>query len=405
MLRVDEARSVILEAARPLPPETLPLASALGLVLAEDVASDLDMPPFDKSLMDGYAVVAADLAAGSAELAVIDEVMAGQTPRRPVEPGRATRIMTGAPIPPGADAVVPVERTTSLPGDRVRIESTAKPGQFVLPRGQEMRTGETVLAAGHVLRPQELGLLATVGRTSARLVPSPRVAVLPTGDEIVDPSVRPGPGQIRNGNGPMLLAQVARAGGRPTFLGVARDEVGHLRALVAEGLTHDVLVLSGGVSAGQRDLVPGVLDESGVKAHFHKVEMKPGKPLLFGTRPRDAAPPTLVFGLPGNPVSSLVGFELFVRPALRVLRGLSEPGPTFVQAELAEDFAYRTDRPTYHPADLSAGARGWRVRLVPWFGSPDLRALTRANALALMPAGDHHHRAGQALPVLPMDEG
>ena len=180
---------------------------------------------------------------------------------------------------------------------------------------------------------------------------------------------------------------------------IARDTEQHLRANIRQGLTADVLLLSGGVSAGKLDLVPKVLQDLGVEAKFHKVEMKPGKPLFFGVRER-----TLVFGLPCNPVSSFACFELFVRPALRVLRGLSEPGPRIVAAELEHDFTYRTERPTYHPAALTTDRRGWRVRLVPWFGSPDLLALTKANALAVLPPGDHQHRAGQSLPVMCLDE-
>ena len=407
MLSVAEAQSTILQAVRPLAATVVPLSpAALGLVLAEDVASDLDMPPHDKALMDGYAVRAADLPDGRANLLVIEEITAGRIPRHTIGPGQAARIMTGAPLPSGADAVVVVERTRSL-NNRVQIEDRPpQPGQNILRQGREMRRGETVLAAGTVLRPQQLGVLATVGRTSARVVPAPRVAVLSTGDEVVDAAQVPGPGQIRNGNGPMLAAQVARAGGVPHFLGIARDEVEHLRTLAGEGLRADVLVLSGGVSAGKLDLVPGVLQELGVRPHFHKVEMKPGKPLFFGTLARmegEEAPSTLVFGLPGNPVSSLVCFELFVKPALRALAGHAEPGPRLLRAALVEDFPYRTDRPTYHPASLQMSENGWRVALVPWFGSADLRGLTRANALALLPVGDHHHRAGQELSVLPLD--
>jgi molybdopterin molybdotransferase len=258
-----------------------------------------------------------------------------------------------------------------------------------------MRRGETVLTAGTVLRPQEFGILASVGRVAVRAHPAPEVAVMTTGDEIVDAPAAPGPGQIRNGNSPMLVAQVARAGGRLRYLGIARDEPGHLRGLIAEGLKSPVLVLSGGVSAGKLDLVPGALAELDVRAHFHHVRMKPGKPLLFGTRGG-----TLVFGLPGNPVSSLVGFELFVRPALRRLVGHADPGPRLVPAALAEDFACRSDRPTYHPARLEFADGGCRVRPVAWFGSPDLRGVLAANAFVVLPEGDHTHRAGQVFPVL-----
>jgi molybdopterin molybdotransferase len=405
MLSVADAQELVLQHALTLPPDTAALAmSALGLVLAEDVVSDLDMPPHDKAMMDGYAVRTADLPAGRGTLAVLEEITAGQTPRHPLGPGQASRIMTGAPVPQGADAVVMVERTRLRDDGRVEVEdSPPHPVQNVLPRGREMRRGETVLAAGAVLRPQEFGLLASVGRTVVRVVPAPTVAVLSTGDEVVDAALTPGPGQIRNSNGPMLVALVGRAGALPRYLGIARDRLDSLRPLVQEGLQASVLILSGGVSAGTRDLVPDVLHEAGVTAHFHKVEMKPGKPIFFGTLDR-AGGPTLVFGLPGNPVSSFVCFELFVRPALRRLGGHADPGPRLVPAALAEDFAYQTDRPTYHPARLETSDRGWRVRPVPWFGSADLRGLTRANALIVFPPGGHRHPAGQTFHVLRLDE-
>jgi molybdopterin molybdotransferase len=397
MLSVAEAQAVVLKHARALAPQTMELsAAALGLVLAEDVASDIDMPPFDKALMDGFAVRCADLPEGQAALTVIEEVTAGQTPRRTLAAGQATRIMTGAPIPAGADAVVMVERTRVLDDNRVQVDDRApKPGQNILPKAREMKRGETVLKAGSLLRPQEFGVLASVGRAAAKVFLAPQVAVLSTGDEIVEPSQVPGPGQIRNGNGAMVTAQVSQAGGSPRFLGIARDRVESLRASITEGLRSDILVLSGGVSAGKLDLVPGVLQELGVEAHFHKVAMKPGKPVFFGTRG-----PTLVFGLPGNPVSALVCFELFARPAIRRLKGYADPGPKIVEASLAEDFAHRSDRPTYHAAVLQSAETGWQARPVPWFGSPDLRGVLAANAFAVLPAGEHQFRAGHRLPVL-----
>ncbi len=404
LLSVAEARAAVLREARtPAGEEAALSAAVLGLVLAADVAADSDVPPQDKAMMDGYAVRCADLPEGRGALRVLEEITAGRTPQHPLGPGDASRIMTGAPIPPGADAVVVVERTRLLDGGRVQVEDRPpQAGQNILRRGREMRAGEVVLAAGTVLRPQEIGLLATVGRARVAVVPAPRVAVLSTGDELVEASATPGPGQIRNSNGPMLLALAARAGAAARSLGIARDRLDSLRPLVEEGLRDDVLVLSGGVSAGVLDLVPGVLAEAGVVAHFHKVAMKPGKPVLFGSRDVGDRR-TLVFGLPGNPVSSLACFALFVRPALRRLAGHADAGPRTVPAVLAEDFPYRTDRPTYHPARLEVTAGGWRVRPVPWFGSADLRGLTQADALLPLPAGDHRHRAGAAFEVLPLD--
>jgi molybdopterin molybdotransferase len=400
MHRVADAQRLILEHAQPLPAVPTPLGpAALGRVLGEDVLSDLDMPPYDKALMDGYAVRAANVPAGGASLEVVEEVTAGQVPQHAVGTGQATRIMTGAPIPAGADAVVMVEHTRPA-GRRVAVDGPVRPGQHVLPRAREMRRGEAVLRAGHVLRAQELGMLATVGRTSARLVRTPAVAILSTGNEVVEPDTFPGPGQIRNSNGPMLLAQATHAGASARYLGIARDSLDSLRPLIATGLEADVLVLCGGVSAGKLDLVPTALGEAGVTAHVHQVALKPGKPFFFGTRAGEK--PALVFGLPGNPVSSLVCFELFVRPALRRLAGL-EPGPPIVEAALLEDFALRSDRPTYHPAALQLAPEGWQVRAVAWFGSADLRGLCEANALIVFPPGDQQHRAGQLFPVVRLD--
>lgn len=404
MLSVVEAQEIILKHVAVLPPEVAPLVPAsLGLILAENISSDIDAPPFDKSMMDGYAVRADDLAAGKAMLDVVEEITAGQTPKVQIKAGQAARIMTGAPISNGADAVVMVERSRMLDGNRVEIDDRPQPGQNILPRGREMRAGDVILKTGTVLRPQEFGLLAGVGRTTARVHPAPRVAVLPTGDELVDAQMKPGPGQIRNSNGPMIAAQVSRAGGVPKLLDIARDNVESLRSLIAKGLTANVLTLSGGVSAGKLDLVPGVLQELGVQAHFHKVEMKPGKPMFFGTRPNGDRPATLVFGLPGNPVSSLVCYELFVRPALRKLQGQPEPHVRMVRAELTEDFPYRTDRPTYHPAQMIYDDAKVRVRAVPWFGSADLRGVLSANAFVLLPAGEHVHRAGERFDVLQVE--
>ncbi len=409
MHTVAEALEIVLRHAQPLPTTMAPLGpETLGLVLAEDVASDLDMPPFDKAMMDGFALSTSDLRDGHAELLIVEEIHAGKTPSVAVKSGQASRIMTGAPIPQGIDAVVMIERC-EVAGNQVCVnDRTLKAGQNILARGREMRVGETVLRAGTRLRPQEFGLLATVGRPVVKVQPAPRVGIISTGDEIVEPEQTPGPGEIRSGNSLMLVAQVARAGGVPHYVGIARDEPGHLRALIDKSMQYDVLLLSGGVSAGKFDLVPGVLAELGMTALFHKIAMKPGKPLLFGITPPPHPQPLspgrergdrLIFGLPGNPVGSMVCFELFVRPAIRALMALP-PGPDYVNATLTKDHAYRTDRPTYHPARLQQTDAGWTVEPTVWFGSPDLRGVVPANAFVLLPEGDHAHRAGDRLMVL-----
>jgi molybdopterin molybdotransferase len=411
MLSVEQALQMVLENAVRRPTETIALTpAALGLVLAEEVASDLDMPPYDKALVDGYAVRSADLGPASVRahgaeaglavtsllLKVIEEIPAGHVPRFPLRPNQVARIMTGAMLPPGADAVIMSEKVETVGGGAISIyDQNVKPGQNVMPRGREMRQNEIVLQAGALLRPQELGLLAAVGRNAIQVYRQPQVCILSTGDELVEPAVEPGPGQIRNSNATLLAGQLTRAGARPQYLGIARDSTECLRLLIGEGLQGDMLLLTGGVSAGQLDLVPGVLQELGVLPVFHKVAMKPGKPLFFGRRED-----TLVFGLPGNPVSALVGFELFVRPALNVMLGRSTIGPRMLNARLAIDFTQTSDRRTYHPAQLTTRDDGWQVTPVAWFGSPDLRSITRANSFAVFEPGERQYRRGELVPVL-----
>lgn len=407
MLSVDEALQQVLERVTPRHAVPFPLDGALGTVLAEDVTSDVDSPPHDKSLVDGYAVVSGDLSDGQAELAVVDEVTAGALPSRPVRSGEATRIMTGAPIPAGADAVVMVEQSELLPGEgplgRVRLTVKAiAPGQNIMRRASSMARGQTVLKAGCVLRAIEIGVLAEVGRTNVNLVLRPLVAVLATGNELVPADVVPAAGQIRNSNGSLLVAAAFSAGAVAADLGIARDEPRALNDKLQRGLEADVLLISGGVSAGKLDLVPGALAAAGVEQVFHKVNLKPGKPLWFGTFSHEnSRRHTLVFGLPGNPVSSLVCFELFVRPALARLSGREAVGLSEQQAELAAEYQHRGDRPTYHPARLvEDGIRRATVEPLRWQGSGDLRTLVDANALACFPAGTATYPAGHPIRVL-----
>jgi molybdopterin molybdotransferase len=418
MLTVAEAIAEIVAHIERLPPTRVALQDSLGLVLAEDAISDLDSPPFDKALMDGYAVRSADVSGGRARLRVVEEVSAGQVPRRPVGPGEATRIMTGAPIPEGADAVVPVEHTL-LPGgighgSHVAIETgPVVAGRNVLKQGESTRHGSCVLAAGRQIRPQEIGCLAELGKEAVNVFSRPHVAVLATGDELVPVSKVPGPGQIRNSNESMLVAQIGRLGADPVPLGVARDDRAELASRIARGLDYDILILSGGVSAGKLDLVPTVLAEAGVRQVFHKVRVKPGQPVWFGVleRPAGARAATdgaqnpnsprhcCVFGLPGNPVSSMVCCELFVRTAIRRLMGIEPAKPTPWRARLTKDHFNGGNRPTYHPARWEWTEAGPLVEPVPWVGSADLSATTGANAMALFPEGERLYSSGSMLDV------
>jgi molybdopterin molybdotransferase len=397
MLSVEEALALVLRHAQPLPPRRVALEEALGCALAEAVVSDIDSPPHDKSIVDGYAVIAADIHQPGVELTVLEQIVAGAVPTRTVERGAASQIMTGAPLPGGADAVVMVEQTQAA-GDGVRIlQAPVKPGQNIVRRATSLARGQTVLESGKHLRAIEIGLLAEVGRANVTVVPQPRVAVLATGNELVDAALVPVAGQIRNSNGPLLCGLAGQVGARGVPLGIARDDSAHLRKHVEFGLTHDLLVLSGGVSAGVLDLVPQVLAEVGVKQVFHKVNLKPGKPLWFGVKEQ-----TLIFGLPGNPVSSLVCFELFVRPALEKLSGRQPKGLPRRAARLTQDHKQRGDRPTYWPAHCNESSND--VTPLDWQGSGDLRTLTDANCLIHFPAGDRLFAAGDEVNVLLLDE-
>jgi molybdopterin molybdotransferase len=395
MISPHEALEIVLGEVRRLEAVRVPLAEALGGVLAEAARADSDLPPFDKSAMDGYAVRAADVARLPADLAVIEELAAGQTPTQPLAPGACARIMTGAPVPAGAGLVVPVEDAERLPDGRVRILRVAPGRPHICPRGEDVRRGEAVLEAGRVLRPQEIGLLASVGCDRPAIYRRPRVAVLATGEELVPVSAVPGPGRIRNSNSSSLLACCRAAGVPADDLGVARDERADLGAKIAEGLTRDVLIVSGGVSMGEWDFVPKVFAEAGVAVRFATVRMKPGKPTVFGTHGGG-----LVFGLAGNPVSTLVGFRFFVRPALRKMMGHPEPAPQPLEARLTAPVKVRDDRTTFVPAVLRREPDGWSVTPLVIHGPADLVGFSKADALVILEAGAYE--TGTRVKALPL---
>ncbi len=401
MISLADAFDHVCRAVQPFPVAGLPLERCCGLTLSGDIISEIDSPPFDKSLMDGYAVRAADVATGNATLQIIERITAGQVPTLSVASGTAIQIMTGAPLPTGADAVVRVE-DTRLDGDRVQIATRpVTPEANIIRRAASLRIGETVLVAGDRLTASRIGALAELGCALVPVRRRPRVAVLATGDELVSVGDKPGPGQIRNSNAPMLAAQIETCGAEAIPLGIARDIREELAAKIRQGLDCDVLVLSGGVSAGKLDLVPSELAAAGVREIFHKVNMKPGKPVWFGMFARLGDSGTCaVFGLPGNPVSSMVCCELFVCTAIRRLMGTEPALPQAFAATVTTEFRHRSDRPTYHPAEILWTVNGPTVRILPWQGSSDLRATVAANGMAVLGAGERSYQPGDRVDVV-----
>lgn len=401
MLSAQEAFQLILETVKPAPPEQRTLFEAWHCVLAEGTVSDLNIPPFNKALMDGFAVISSDFQNGKATLQIQEIIYAGSVPTISLQSGQTSQIMTGAPLPGGADAVVQIEHCQIDEATRaVKIDTgPVSPGKNMLPQSSVLEAGAPVLAAGTLLRPQEIGALAETGSPTVKVRCAPTVAILATGDELVAPEESPQPGQIRNSNEVMLHAQILQADAKPQPLGIARDERNHLRSKIEKGLKSDFLLLSGGVSAGELDLVPSELEQAGVKQVFHMVNLKPGKPLWFGILEREDGNPCYIFGLPGNPVSSMVCFELFVRTAIRQFMGFPSPRPRVMQARLNTDYHTSGNRPTYQPARLEWEAGEAVVSPLITMGSADLNSTVKANSVALFPTGNQHYQAGLKVDV------
>ncbi|HVA90268.1 MAG TPA: gephyrin-like molybdotransferase Glp [Chloroflexota bacterium] len=398
MLSVEEALTQLLADIVPLPVEEAPLLECLDRVLARDAVADTDLPPFANSAMDGYAVHAADTSGATGgdprRLPVVGEVAAGDPGTTPLTHGTAVRIMTGAPVPPGADAVIPVEQTHAREG-AVDLLAAVETGASIRPAGDDARAGQRVLAAGAVLRPGEIGLLASIGAARVPVHRRPRVAILSTGNELVPVEQVPGPGQIRNSNASMLAAQVLRCGALPVELGAARDSRESVHAALDAGRGCDLYLSSGGVSVGDYDVVKAVLEERGGIA-FWRVNMRPGKPVAFGRI--DGIP---FLGLPGNPVSSFVTFELFARPLLRKLAGHRSLARQVVPVKLDEPVRGAGPRRNYVRALARWEADGWHAATTGAQESHLLRSTVAANALIVAPEGGGDMAAGaQAMALL-----
>lgn len=406
MISLAEHQQRCLDAVEPLPPVELELLAAHGRVLAEDVVSPLDLPGFDNSAMDGYAVVVADVASATeqqpVELPVVADIPAGSTARRRLVPGQTMRIMTGAPFPDGAQAVVPVEASDGGV-DVVRLSAAAVDGAHVRRAASDVHRGDLVLRAGALLGPGALALLASVGRDRVRVHPAPRVVVLSTGSELVAPGVVPGYGKVVDSNGIMLMAAVLEAGACARQVGAVADESEtFLRRLTDELADADLVITTGGVSAGAYDTVKEVLRELGT-VWFGKVAMQPGMPQGFGTVGSNATP---IFTLPGNPASAYVSFEMFVRPALRRLAGHAVLHRSQVSAVAQESWNAPLHKVQLARAKVSVTADGRRgVRLAGGQGSYVLAGLAQADALVRVPEGVSRVEEGEQVQCLLLDRG
>jgi molybdopterin molybdotransferase len=418
----EVARHIVEQHAAQVAPqaiESVDLLAARERVLAESVLADRDFPPFPRATRDGFAVRAGDVERTPARLDLVGEIKAGGLwEDGDLKTGQAVSIMTGAPLPPGADAVVMVEYT-SVNGNSVKIQRSVQTGENFVPRGAEALAGQVLLGSGRRLDHASIAIAASVGKDRVQVFRKPRVAVLSTGDELVEISASPGAAQIRNSNSYSLSAQIQNAGGEPARLAIAPDEPRRLRALIEEGLQCDLLLLTGGVSMGKYDLVEQVLTQLSAEFYFTGAEIQPGRPVVFGscsagilaragsengadTRARAPAQhnPTYFFGLPGNPVSTMVTFELFARPMVEALAGLAPLPLIFLRARLKSEIKTKPGLKRFLPATLSGEFENAEVELARWQGSGDIATLARANCYVVIPPDRDRIEAGEWVPLL-----
>lgn len=404
MIQVKEALDTILKEIKPLPAEETDILSALERVLAEDVFAQRPNPPWDNSAMDGYALISSDISNAAdhapARLKVIYDLPAGSVPKGPVKNGTAVRIMTGAPVPDGADAVVMVENTEKGPDGTVLIRVKSRPGENIRRSGEDFKAGELVVRKGSLIRPAEVAMLATVGRAKVKVHKRPVAAIVSTGDELVDIDEAPSMGKITNSNGYTLSSLVREAGAEPLHLGIAMDTKEALLEKLREALAADCIITSGGVSVGDYDFVKDVLKEMGSEMIFWKVAIKPGKPLAFGVIGSKPA-----FGLPGNPISSMVSFEQFVRPALMKMAGRKNIYRRVLAASITADLRIKPGRMNFIRAELSMGKEGFTVTPLEGQGSGMILSMVKANSFIIVPADSSGYRKGDTVEAEPFDAG
>ena len=397
-LKVSEAQQIIIDAVGTMGVESVALAQSLGRVLGEDVRANRDQPPYDVSAMDGYALRSADVGNVPVTLAVSEDIKAGDMPSKTVQAGQCARIMTGAPVPQGADAVLRVEDTQALSDGRVQINCSVKIGNDIRYRGESMRDGAVVLTAGTEIVPGVVGMLAMVKAANIKVYRQPRVAILSTGDELEGLNDAFDANKIPDANSYALMAQVQALGIQPVLLGIARDDPDELRRHLQTGLQYDALLVSGGTSVGVHDYVRPTLEALGVKMKFWRVSMKPGHPMAFGSTDK-----TFVFGLPGNPVSSMVCFEQFVLPALRRMMGCPRLHRRTLAARLTHDVKHKHSRTEFVRVTLRSEEGGYAATSTGAQGSGILPSMAKADGLMVVPASSQGLAAGEQVLVQLLD--
>lgn len=397
-LQVSEAQRVVLETVATMGAEQVKLEQSLGRVLAEEVRANRDQPPYDISAMDGYALRSTDLGNIPATLEIIEDIKAGDMPTKTLAPGQCARIMTGAPMPQGADAVIRVEDTEAKPDNRVQINLAVKPGNDIRRLGENMRNGEVVLTPGTAITPGVIGVLATVKRAQVQVYRRPRVAILSTGNELEGLDEPVDPNKIPNSNSYALMAQVQALGIEPVLLGIARDDPDELARYLRRGLEYDVLLVSGGTSVGVHDYVRPTIEALGAQMLFWRVSMKPGHPVAFGK-----ADEKIIFGLPGNPVSSMVCFEEFVVPALRRMMGHARTHRRTIEARMTHNVKHQPGRTEFIRVLLAKEQSGYTATSTGAQGSGMLLSMARADGLAVLPADCNGLAAGSMVAVQLLD--
>jgi len=401
MIDYADALRRVVARAKPLPAESVPLTGSLGRTLAQNIRARAPIPPFAKATMDGYAVKAADTRPAEAgrpvTLEVVEDLPAGRISRKALGSGQSVRIMTGAPLPRGADAVVMVEDTEKA-GFLVKIIRAVSPGDNIGRAGEDLEKGDLILEKGELIGPAEVGMLAALGLASVRGVRRPKLAVIATGDEIVEPGEKAGPGRIWNSNGYSLLSLALEAGTEARYLGIARDRASQLERKIQKAKDADILAISGGVSVGDYDLVKEELRRLGVRPVFWQLRIKPGKPTFFGVRGRQ-----LVFGLPGNPTSAMVMFHLFVRPAIDLMLGRKRTGLPSARAVLEQEISVRPGRTQFLRGRLVGEGPVLRVEPFPDQRSGVLRSMVKSRVLIVMPADLPRLQKGREVEILFLD--